>query len=251
MMRFTSFAAALALAAAPAAAAPDAAALEAYSRGDYLVAADLAAAGGGAENLTLAAIALNAVAYFEAGRRESRRRADAAYALAERAIAADPSLADAHVQAAVSLLLKSSRMSGLSALMSGNAGKARARLDSALALAPAHPLALSTSGSWRIEVTRRGGGALKGADPMRGFDEFQRARSLAPGDAIVAYECALRLLADGRKTWRAPALLCLDGALAATPARRFEQDVQQRARALKAAVHAGAKAEKAFIDSQP
>ncbi len=250
MIRSIVCAASLTLVAVPCAAAPDAAAFSAYSRGDYLAAADLAAAAGGAENLTLAAIALNAVVYFEPGRKAARRQADKALDLAEQAIAADPALADAHVQAAVSLLLKSARMSPLSALMSGNAGKARVRLDDALALAPSHPLALSTSGSWRIEVTRRGGGALKRADPERGFDEFQKARSIAPADAIVAYECALRLLADGRKTWRAPALICLDAALAAAPVRQFEKDVQQQSRALKAAIDAGAKSEKAFIDSQ-
>ena len=251
MNRLLALASALALVAAPCAAAPDAAAYDAYARGDYLAAADLAVAAGGAENLTMAAIALNAVAYFEPGRKAARTRAEAALDLAERAIALEPSLADAHVQAAVALLLKSARMSGLSAFVSGNAGRARTRLDNALMLAPTHPLALSTSASWRIEVTRRGGGALKGADPERGFDEFQKARSLAPGDAIVAYECALRLLADGRKAWRTPALSCLDGALAATPSRKFEKDVQSLSRSLKAAVDAGAKAEKSFIDNQP
>lgn len=251
MIRIAGVAAAWSLLFAPCAAAPDAAAYDAYARGDYLAAADLATAAGGAENFTMAAIALNAAAYFEPGDRAARRRADAALGLAERAIAGDPSLADAHVQAAVALLLKSSRMSWVSALLSGNAGKARQRLDAALALAPDHPIALSTSGSWRIEVTRRGGGALKGADPERGFDEIQSARALAPGDAIIAYECALRLLADGRNAWRAPALSCLDGALAAAPSRKFEQDVQQLARALKSAVEAGARAEKAFIDSRP
>lgn len=251
MIRLSAGAASLALVAAPCAAAPDASAYEAYTRGDYLKAADIAAAAGGAENWTMAAIALNAVAYFEPDKKAARLVADRAHDLAARAIAADPSLADAQVQAAVSLLLKSARMSGLSALMSGNAGEARKRLDAALALAPDHPLALSTSASWRIEVTRRGGGALKGADPNRGFDEFQRARAIAPGDAIVAHECALRLLADGRTIWRAPALACLDGALAAAPSRQFEKDVQQVSRALKAAVEAGPKAEKAFIAKQP
>jgi hypothetical protein len=155
------------------------------------------------------------------------------------------------LQAAISLALKGARMSPVRAMFSGLASKARNRIDAALALDPQNAWALSTSAAWRIEVSRRGGGSLYGADPERGFEEFRRARMLAPNNVAIAYECALRLLADGRQEWRNQALAALSDAITAKPTTKFEADVQALARDFKTAIDAGPKAEEAFIDRQP
>ncbi len=243
--------AALLLSASPAAAAPDMAAYDLFTRGEYQAAVDRAVAKGSAEDLALAARALNAISYFDFDRKAVRERADRALALAEQAIVLDARLPDARLQAGISHSIKGSRMAPARALFSGVAGKARARLDEALLLAPEDASVLSTSAAWRIEVARKGGGALKGADPQKGFEEMVKARALAPDDSVIAYECAYRLIGDGRKEWRAMALDCLGAALGAEPALKFESDMQKLARGLKAAVDAGPKAEKAFIAAQP
>ena len=227
------------------------AAYSAYAAGDYAAAVAAATKGGTAEDLALAARALNAVSYFEDGRKSARRTAGDAYEVAKEAIALDPALPEAHLQAAIALALKGARISPVRAFFSGLASKARSEIDEALALDADNPWALSTSAAWRIEVARRGGGSLYGADPVEGHREFLRARALAPDNAAIAYECALRLAADGRAEWRADALASLDAAIAATPATRFEADIQALARDFKAAIAKGEKAERAFIDAQP
>jgi len=238
-------------AAAPASAALNAEAFSAYGRGDYENAVALATRSGDAEDLALAARAMNAVAYFDDGRKSARRTADGAFDIAEQAIALDPNLPEAHLQAAISLALKGARMSPVKAFFSGLAAKARRKIDDALALDPDNAWALSTSAAWRIEVARRGGGSLYGADPVAGHREFMRARAIAPENLTIAYECALRLAADGRAEWRDDALAALDAALAARPETKFEADIQQRARDFKSAIAAGPDAEKEFISRQP
>jgi len=247
------FAACILSALVPAAAMADAApaAYSAYAAGDYEAAINLARNAGTAEDFALAARAMNAVSYFDDGRKSARKTADDAFEIAEQAIRLDPRLPEGHLQAAISLALKGARMSPVRALLSGVAGKARSRIDAALALDADNPWALSTSAAWRIEVARRGGGALYGADPEKGREEFMKARALAPDNISIAYECALRLLADGRADWRADGLAALDDALAATPTTKFEQDMQDLAHEFKAAIAAGGKAEKDFIDAQP
>ncbi len=178
---------------------PAAAAYAAYAAGDYAKAVVIANEAGRAEDLALAARAINAVSYFDEGRKSARKTANEAFAVAEQAVALDPTLPEAHLQAAIALALKGARMSPVRAFLSGLAGKAREKIDVALLLDAENPWALSTSAAWRIEVARRGGGSLYGADPIKGHDEFMKARALAPDNLTIAYECALRLIADGRQ----------------------------------------------------
>lgn len=227
------------------------AAFDAFRAGNYDEAVALAKNRGAAEDYALAARAMNAKAYFDDGRKSARRIADDAGALAEKAIELDPKLAEGYLQSAISLALKGARMSPVRAFLSGLAGKARDRIDAALELDPENPWALSTSGSWRIEVARRGGGKLYGADPENGREELLRARLLAPDNLTISYECALRMLADGRPAWRAEALASLEAALAAEPATKFESDIKARAREFDAAIRAGPAAEAEFIKAQP
>lgn len=235
----------------PAAAAPDAAALAAFVAGDYERSAELARAAKGAENFALAARAINAVAYFEEGRKESRKHADRALDYAEKAVKEDPALSEGHLQAAISLALRGAKMAPARAFILNLPNRARDGLDTALRLDANNPWALSTSAAWRLEVARRGGGKAYGAVPEEGFEEFKKARALAPDNIVIAYECALRLLASERAEWRAIGLQSLDAALAALPANAFDKGVQARARAFKAAIDKGPESEAAYVAAQP
>lgn len=236
-----------ALAAAPALAAPDGEALAAYNRGDYAAAAVAAEKAGGAENLAFAAKALNAISYFDRDRRSTRQRCDEAMDYAEAAIAADPRFAEAYFNLGVAMLIKASNMGAARAFLSNLPARGRRMFDKALELDPDFAPFLIASAAWRIEVANRGGGFFYGADAEEGHAELVRARALDPVDNVIAHECAVRLLADGRERWRVQALQCLDDAIAAPTDSVFEASIQEKSRALKAAVDAGREAEKAFL----
>lgn len=234
----------------PAAAAPDPAALAAYDRGDYLGAVALAERAGGAENLAFAAKSLNAVSYFDRDRKTTRERCNRAMDYAEAAIAADPAFAEAHFNLGVAMLIKASNMGAARAFLSNLPARGRRKFDDALALDPDFAPFLIASAAWRIEVANRGGGFFYGADAVEGYDEILRARALDPVDNVIAHECAVRLLADGRDEWRAEALACLDDAVTAPTDSTFEAAIQERSKLLKAAVEAGPEAEKAFLSKR-
>jgi hypothetical protein len=248
-MRSSFLAVAIALSS-PALAAPDPAAVAAYDRGDYLAAVEAAEKAGGAENLAFAAKSLNAISYFDRDRKTTRERCNRAMDFAEAAIAADPSFAEAHFNLGVAMLIKASNMGAARAFLSNLPARGRRKFDEALALDPDFAPFLVASAAWRIEVANRGGGFFYGADPEEGFAEMQRARALDPADNVIAHECAVRLLADGRRAWRAEALQCLDDALAATTDSTFEAAIQEKSRALKAAIDAGPDAERAFLSKR-
>lgn len=232
-------------------AAPDEKAFMLFESGAYEGAATTAAAVGGAENLALAARALNAKAYLETDEDDARKTAKRAFKFAEAAVDADPDLVEGYLQGAISLGQRGSRTAAWKGFFLGLAPRARDRLDAALAIEPENAWALSSSAAWHLEVARRGGAGMYGADPEEGHRQFMAARVAAPDNLPIAYECALRLIAYGREDWRGDARAALAAALALTPHDAFERGVQARARSLEAAVAAGRDAEQAFIDAQP
>lgn len=232
-------------------AAPDEAAFALFRAGDYEAAAEAAASADGAENLALAARALNAEAYLEPDEDRAKDTADRALDFAEDAIDADPALVEGHLQAAISFAQRGARMAAWKAFFLGLAPRARDRLDAALALEPDNAWALSTSAAWHLEVARRGGPGRYGADPETGHRQFLAARAAAPMNLPIAYECALRLIAYDRAAWRPAGLAALDAALTLAPQTAFEESVQAKAQAFHAAIEKGRAAERAFIDAQP
>ena len=245
-MRTLFLAAALA-ASNPVLAAPDPTAEAAYVRGEYLAAVEAAEKAGGAENLAFAAKSLNAISYFDRDRKTTRERCNRAMDYAEAAIAADPSFAEAHFNLGVAMLIKASNMGAARAFLSNLPARGRRKFDDALGLDPDFAPFLVASAAWRIEVANRGGGFFYGADPEEGYAEMVRARAIDPVDNVIAHECAVRLLADGRAEWRAAALACLDDALTAATDSTFEAAIQAKSRQLKAAIDAGPEAEQAFL----
>lgn len=246
-MRFPWFLMIAAVAASRALAAPDPAAEAAYTRGDYLGAVAAAERAGGAENLAYAAKALNAISYFDRDRKTTRERCNRAMAYAEAAIAADPTFAEGHFNLGVAMLIKASNMGAARAFLSNLPARGRRMFDQALDLDPDFAPFLIASAAWRIEVANRGGGFFYGADAEEGYAELIRARSIDPVDNVIAHECAVRLLADGRAGWRAEALDCLEDAVTAPTESTFEAAIQERSKVLKAAVESGPDAEKAFL----
>ena len=226
-------------------------ALALFSEGEYQAAAHLAAENGDAQHLALAARALNAAAYLEDDDKRARQHAKRALEFADAAIEQDPALVEAHLQSAISLAQRGARIAPWRAFFLGLAQRARERLDNALAIEPENAWALSTSAAWHLEVARRGGEGRFGADPERGFREFNAARAAAPDNLSIAYEYALRVLAYDRDDWREEALAALQSAQAIAPADMFEQRLQERAQAFQRSIDEGRDAERAFIEAQP
>lgn len=241
----------LLLDAGPAFAAPDEGAFTLFEAGEYNRAAENAAAIGGAENFALAARALNAKAYLQEDDGDARALAKAALEYAETAIKADDALIEGHLQAAISLAQRGSRMGALRAFFLGIAGRARDELDLALARDPVNPWALSSSAAWNLEVSRRAGEGRFGSDPQTGYAQFMAARRLDPGNLLIAYECALRLIAYDEPEWRDEGLAALDAIMSGEPKSAFERAIKARATAFGEAIAAGRKAERKFIEAQP
>jgi len=240
----------------PAHAALDENAFALFENGAYEQAASDAVTAGGAENYALAARSLNALAYLEHKNKPARKIAGRALDYADAAIEADPALIEGYLQAAISYAQRGTRMAPWRAFLKGLAGRARDELDLALALEPANAWALSSSAAWHLEVARRGGDGRFGSDPALGHQQFIKARAAAPENLVIAYECALRLIAydhsaNDSSGWRGDGLEALQYAVASPPRDAFERAVQARARDFQVAIAEGRKAERAFIKAQP
>lgn len=230
---------------------PDAAAYALYVAGDYEAVVRLATELGGADNLGLAARALNAQAYLAEDRKAARRTAERALDFAEAALAIEHEKVEGHLQAAIALAMRGANMAPVRAFLLNLPSRARRHIDEALALDAGSAWALSTSAAWRLEVFRRGGGSMYGADPEAGYQEFLKARALDPDNVAIAYECALRLLASQRAEWRETALGCLSASEAGAPRSDFDRHIKERSAALARAIAAGPEAEAEFVANQP
>lgn len=232
-------------------AAPDDAALSLFNEGEFIAAADRAESIGDAENLALAARALNAKAYLDEDDKRAKKTAKRAAKLADEAAERDPALVEAYLQAAIAMAQRGSRMSAFKAFFLGLGPGARERLDTALALAPENSWALSTSAGWHLGVAARAGDGRFGADAATGYAQFLAARERDPDNISICYEMALRILAYGEPAWRDDALAALADARAAAPQNAFDTALQARAEKFSAAIDAGTAAEAAFITAQP
>lgn len=197
-----SWCAALALQPMPAARAAEAPAvasagpLAAYASGRFLEAADVAGRSSAPGDRALAARALLAASVLSEPAHRGALLSEAE-AQARAALAADPQSVDARLQLAMALGLKGRRASLGEALRRGYASEAKRLIDEAAARAPNDPWAWALLGGWNLEVVRRGGkfGArLYGASTAKGLAAFERARALAPHDAVISLHYAAALL---------------------------------------------------------
>jgi len=120
-----------------------------------------------------------------------------AEALARKATAADPHLADAHVYLAVAMGYEARVVGPVWARAHNYPGQAKDELDAALALDPKSPWALGALGGWNVEIVRTGGDYLAnwlyGATVDKGLEAFAAAFKAAPDNLSVRYQYALSL----------------------------------------------------------
>jgi len=230
---------------------PDETALALYNEGAFDAAADRAESIGDAENLALAARALNAMAYLDDDDKRAKKTVKRSAKLADEASELDPTLVEAYLQAAIAMAQRGSRMSAIKAFFNGLGPGARKRLDAALALEPENPWALSTSAGWHLGVAARAGDGRFGADAATGRAQFIAARASDPENISIAYEMALRIIAFGEPAWREDALASLDAAISNPALTAFDAALQARAQEFAAAINDGPEAEAAFIEAQP
>jgi len=144
-----------------------------------------------------------------------------------------------YVLLAISLRMMAARVCVAEEMRDGYAREGRALVHAALRAEPREAWAHALEGGWNLEIVRRGGpvgASYFGASVPAGRAAFERARALAPDDALIAYQYAVALLEldPRRNAPEAAKLLEIAGACRAGDA--FEQRVQARARDVAAAL---------------
>ncbi len=212
-------------------------ALGLYQAGKYQQAIAAASAEDGAPGFTLASRAALADAVVRAPCLDCLKRAEA---LARKAVARDPNLADAHVYLAVSLGYQARITGPVKARLAGDAEQAKSHLDIALAREPQNAWALAALGGWNIEIVRNGGAALAGwlygANVAAGLDCFARAFRSAPDNIVLRYQYALSLGGYDLSAHRGEIADALARAGSGPAATAYEMFAQARARELLAAL---------------
>lgn len=196
------------------------AALDACARGEFREAASLARELRTSEGMALAARAELAEGDFLAPR--SSRRSDFEHAArdAREAVALDPQNPEGHLYLALALGFLGRLDGSVVAHFAGYAEEAREHIDQALALAPMNPWANALLGGWNLEIVRNGGAigeSLYGASVEKGIAAYRHALALDPGNAAIAYQYALQLVALGGDSRRAEARRALAGVLESDP----------------------------------
>jgi tetratricopeptide (TPR) repeat protein len=222
------------------ASAPDMiAARAAFERGDFAEAATLARPLSTPEGLSLAARAALAEGDFVSSPPERRRTFLQAETDARAAIARDPQNIEGHLYLALALGFLGRMDGSLAAHFAGYAEEARKHIDRALVLDPESAWANALSGGWNLEIVRDGGmlgETIYGASLDKGLAAYRRALEIEPGNAAIAYQYALQLLALGGAPHRAEVLRALSRALKPKPEDAVEILARRRAQRLKLAL---------------
>jgi len=158
---------------------------------------------------------------------------------ARRAIARDPRDPEGHLYLALALGFLGRVDGTLVAHFAGYADEARKEIDEALKLDPQSAWAHALDGGWNLEISRDGGllgEQIYGASPEKGIAAFRKALALQPGNAAIAYQFALQLLALGGATYRAEALRVLVHSLEPEDGNAVQRLARQRVRRLKLAL---------------
>lgn len=212
-----------------------------FARGAYLESAAFAEQSGDAEGLAFAARSLLAACMTGEGEPDPGML-DRAQALAQAALARAPESADARLQLAIAVSLKSRAMDMFDALDAGYADDGKRLALEALQRDPANPYVRGFLAVWNIEVRRRGG--VIGAEFMGASLEnarilYREAAELAAGDVGVHWQYARALAAFELRSHREEVSAALARALAVRPDNHLEQVMQARARQLAEAIARG------------
>ena len=153
-----------------------------------------------------------------------------AEAAAEEALKLNPENVEALVQKAVAIGLVAAEMGAFEAFANGMASKVKNNLESALAINPNDPWALSTLGGWHMEVDRRGGSMgrlIYGASRAQGMEYLERSLFNAPNNIPIRQRYAALLIATNDKTLHGRAAQILNRARIILPRSAYDRATLQ------------------------
>ena len=207
-------------------------ALDAFDKGHFREAADLAHGLGTTEGEALAARAELAYGDFVAEGDARHAAFEQAEKSARAAIALDPKNAEGHLYLALALGFIGRMEGSVAAHFAGYAEEARRHIDRALELAPTNAWANALLGGWNLEIVHDGGAlgeTIYGASREKGIAAYNYALALDPGNAAIAYQYALQLVAMGGAWQKAEAQEVLESAMKTEPSDAFQRLAQHRA----------------------
>jgi hypothetical protein len=163
--------------------------------------------------------------------------------LAQRAIDANPKLAEAHIEYVIALGYEARVVGMIQAQFRGFAKKAKEHIDAALAVDPGNPWAWAALGNWNIEIVADGGPTmariLYGATAAKGLADFARAFAAEPDSLVLQYHYALALASYDRNVYRDTIMNALTRAAAGVPKTVYEFFAKNCARELLATLRSG------------
>ncbi len=209
-----------------------------FARGEWRAAADLGESSECAAALAIAARSLLAEGSFLPAGHLRDRLLDRAVRVAERALATDPDLLEAHLQAAAAYGFRAARERSI-----GDVRRSKRELKAARRLAPDDPLVLAAWGYWHGR-TVLGAGAfaaalLFGARKSAARRAFSRALERAPGRIAIVTGYGRLLIRFADRDWRRGIAL-LERARALPPRDALEARLKEQALLLLAAHQGGA-----------
>jgi hypothetical protein len=209
----------------------ESAAFSLFTKGQYVAAAEAAAAEGTAAGFALAARATLADSTMrETPCLECLQRAEA---LARQAIAADPSNMEGHIHLAVALGYQARIIGPFRARFQSFPEQAKDAIETALKLAPNNHWALSAAGGFNIEVVRSGGrflgNLLYGATFEEGVSYFHRAIAADPKNPLIKLQYALALTGYSFDARRSEIAAILDDCSRTPGDNVYEEAMRERA----------------------
>ncbi len=213
-----------------------------FAAGDFPKAAEEARATNTAEGFAFAARSALVHADLVASPEGRLRFIEQAEEDARAAIAAAPDFAEGHLQLAVALGFKARSEGRFTAHAEGYADQARAHLEYVAVREPDNPWMHALLGGWHLEISEAGGflgRAFYGAEVEAGIASYDRALALRPDDLIIAYQCALQLVALDEQPFRARATTLLHEARLPETPNALEMLTFKRMQDLKQALATG------------
>jgi hypothetical protein len=214
----------------------ESAAFSLFTKGEYVAAAEAAAAEGSATGFALAARATLADASLrDMPCLECLQRAES---FARQAVAADSDNMEGHIHLAVALGYQSRIIGPFRARFQRFPEQAKEAIEIALRLAPDNHWALSAAGGFNVEVVRSGGrflgNLLYGASFEDGVSYFHRAIAADPKNPLIKLQYALALTSYAFDARRSEIVAVLDDCTRTPGDNLYEEAMRDRAARLLA-----------------